>query len=327
MGVVAIAAGMGGCMDTEKPPVMVQTELPVSNRTTDAEDASMLFWNALHADRYADLPAALTALQAQVDAHPDYAKLNMLTGMAYAWMYFSQYDGGADAGRDDPATQARVAQAGPLALKYLLTAQKLAPADRILPGFVATMQFLLARQNHDQAAEDAAYTAMLANTQAYPQFQGIIQGWVLTAMYPADSPRFADGMDGYFAALDACVGFKVSRSDPTAPEFVFNILAKADPACYDTNIAPHNLDGTFLGLGDAYAKQGKLKEAQAAYGNAMRVPSYGTWTNRHLLETRLEEINELQADFAATSGQVRVAPGKPAMFFQAYYSCTGCHQG
>ena len=218
-----------------------------------------------------------------------------------------------------------MAQAGPRAVSYLTKAQQLDPGDRILPGFLVTAQFIQARASHDQAAEDAAYQALLANTKAYPQFQGFVQGWVLTAMYPADSPRFADGINGYYASLNACVGFAVSRNDPSAPEFVFNILAKADPACYNTTVAPHNLEGTFLGLGDAFAKQGKLAQARAAYENVLRVPSYPNWTYFHMLEARLAQLDQLQADFSTTSGQLRLPPGKPVMFFQGFYACTACH--
>lgn len=319
-----VLAVLAGCV-TEPAPEIIYAPLPASLTAPAGADASVMFWHALQGDHYENLPAAITALEAVENSQPNDPHVNMLLGMGYAWLYFGQYSPGAEEVQNQPGYPAMLSQAGSQAIRYLTRAQQLAPNDRILPGFLATAQFLQARENHDQAAEDAAYETLLANTKAYPQFQGFVQGWVLTAMYPADSPRFADGMDGYYASLDACVGFKVSRNDPSAPEWVFNILAKADPACYNTNIAPHNLQGTFLGLGDAFAKEGKLPQARAAYENVMRVPAYITWSYLHLLETRLEKLNQLQADFTATSGQPRVKPGAPAMFFQAYYSCTACH--
>jgi len=323
--VAALLVGLGGCVYTDKPPQTVTVPVPVSNITPEAADASAMFWHALQGDSYEDLPAAINALQAVADAHPDYPKLNMLLGMAYAWLYFGQYSPGADKMRADPAYEAMLAQAIPRAVSTLAHARELAPSDRILPGFLTTMQFVQARVNHDQAAEDAAYAGLLANTKAYPQFQGFVQGWVLTSMYPANSPRFNDGINGYFATLNSCVGFKVSRTDPSAPEFVFNILAKADPACYNTSIAPHNLEGTFLGLGDAFAKEGKLTQARASYENVMRVPGYPGWAYMHMLEARLQKLNQLQADFTKGNGQERVIPGEPAMFFQGFYACSACH--
>ncbi|MGA2052869.1 MAG: hypothetical protein ABSH19_06125, partial [Opitutales bacterium] len=319
-GAAAVLAVVAGCV-AEKPPSIVYTPLPVASATPAAADASAMFWQALQGDHYQDLPAAITALENVQSTQPNDPHLNMLLGMAYAWLDFGQYSPGADGLKNDASYQTTLAQAGSLAVHYLTRARELAPDDRILPGFLATAQFLQARANHDQAAEDAAYQALLANTKAYPQFQGFVQGWVLTAMYPADSPRFADGMNGYYASLDSCVGFPVSRNDPSAPDFVFNILAKADPACYNTSTAPHNLQGTFLGLGDAFAKQGRLTQAREAYENVMRVPDHISWSYLHLVDGRLRKLDQLQKDFTTTSGQVRVAPGEPAMFFQAYYSC------
>jgi len=326
-GGAAVLLALAGCVYFEKPPRMVTLTLPVSDVTPQALDASVMFWHALQGDHYDDLPAAIAALDAAVAVHPNFSKLNMLAGMAYAWLYFGQFSPEADGLRGQPAYEALLAQAIPRAVSYLAQARQLDPGDRILPGFLTAMQFIQARVNHDQAAEDAAYNALLANTKAYPQFQGFVQGWVLTAMYPADSPRFADGINGYFATLDACVGFKVSQDNPSAPEFVFNILARADPACYNTTVAPHNLEGTFLGLGDAFAKQGKLAQARAAYENVLRVPVYHSWTYYHLLEARLDQLDKLQADFSAISGQARVPPTGPVMFFQGYYACTSCHAG
>jgi hypothetical protein len=105
---------------------------------------------------------------------------------------------------------------------------------------------------------------------------------------------------------------------------VYNILSKADPACYNTDIAPHNLEGTFLGLGDAYAKNGQLPQARASYQNARNTPSYKTWKYQSIVEARLAQLDKLQAKFSADSGQLRVAT-EPAMFFQSAYSCTACH--
>jgi tetratricopeptide (TPR) repeat protein len=323
-GVVAVLAG---CVFLEKAPLYVATPLPVSGASPAAGNASIEFWNALRGDNYAALPGALDVLEAADRASPDDAHLSMLTGMGYAWLYFGQYSPDADALQGDPAYRARLAAALDQSVAHLTRAQQLAPGDRILPGFVAAARFLQARVNHDQAAEDAAYQELLSNTKAYPQFQGFIQGWVLTAMYPPASPRFQDGINGYFASLDSCVGFSVSPSDPSAPAFVFNILAKADPACYDTDIAPHNLEGTFLGLGDAFAKRGQLAQARASYENALRVPAHLEWPFLHLLEERLDKLDQLNGSFNATSGQPRVGLGPPVMFFQAYYSCTACHQG
>lgn len=149
---------------------------------------------------------------------------------------------------------------------------------------------------------------------------------MLTAIYSPEDPRYQLAMEGFFATTTTCSGISLPRQYPFAPKFIYGSLARrsrSETPCYNSDIAPHNLEGTFLGMGDAYLKEGKLKEAKVAYENIRRIPSYPTWLYQQDVEHRLANLDALAAKFRADSGALDVA--QPAMFFFSRMSCTACH--
>ncbi len=142
------------------------------------------------------------------------------------------------------------------------------------------------------------------NTNIYPQFHGFVEGWVLTAMLPPEHPAYEQAVEAYYETLDSCAGIRVPRSFPRLGEFGFYILAKkskSETVCYNTNIAPHNVEGTLYGLGDALVKQGKLRQAKLVYESIRRVPAYPTWPYKDLLDQRLNNMQNLQVKFVRDS--------------------------
>lgn len=141
-----------------------------------------------------------------------------------------------------------------------------------------------------------------------------------------DDPRYAEAVDAYFTTIDSCAGIRLPRHFPHVGHLGYSLLARrsrCQTVCYNTCIAPHNLEGTFLGLGDAYLKQGKLKQARVSYESVKRAPSYPSWRYKDVLKTRLANLEALACKFRAGSGSLDVV--EPAMFFQSSYSCTACH--
>jgi hypothetical protein len=141
-----------------------------------------------------------------------------------------------------------------------------------------------------------------------------------------DDCRYPQALEGYFAMIDAGAGFRVPRHFPRLGPVLYSYMAfraRKDPVIYNTEVAPHNLEGGLIGLGDAFLKQGKIAKARMVYKSIPRCPNYPNWKYKHHLQTRLANLEVLRDKFRADSGNLDVS--EPAMFFQSSFSCTGCH--
>ena len=101
------------------------------------------------------------------------------------------------------------------------------------------------------------------------------------------------------------------------------LRARKDPVCFDTKLAPHNLEGTLLGLGDTHLKKGSLVKARMAYRSVKRAPGYASWPFEAQLEYRLAHLEEVRDKFRCDTRRLDVS--EPAMFLQSSYACTACH--
>ena len=70
--------------------------------------------------------------------------------------------------------------------------------------------------------------------------------------------------------------------------------------CWNSWIAPHNLEGFFLNMGDMLVKSGDWQTAQKIYANARLLKTYATWRYQSVLEDR---INRAQANVALLNAQ------------------------
>ena len=92
--------------------------------------------------------------------------------------------------------------------------------------------------------------------------------------------------------------------------------------CWNSWIAPHNLEGFFLSFGDMLVKTGQPETAMAMYRNARLTADDAAWPSRDLLEARI-------ANAAANVEVFRrqdAPPGTPTMMIRSGYACMGCHQ-
>jgi hypothetical protein len=110
---------------------------------------------------------------------------------------------------------------------------------------------------------------------------------------PADSPRFKEGLEWEWRNLDVCVGERIDRTNPDYSKYLA-LETKQGPkrACWNSRIAPHNLEGFFLNMGDMLVKSGNWQKAQKIYANAKRLPDYATWRFDQVLETRIAQAQE-----------------------------------
>lgn len=73
----------------------------------------------------------------------------------------------------------------------------------------------------------------------------------------ADSPQFKEGLEWQWLTLDECIGGKIDRANPD----YFSQMSTENKegrkrACWNSWIAPHNLEGFFLNMRDMLVKAG-----------------------------------------------------------------------
>ena len=91
--------------------------------------------------------------------------------------------------------------------------------------------------------------------------------------------------------------------------------------CWNSWIAPHNLEGFFLSMGDLLVKSGDAETAKKLYANAKLSPAYGSWQFRDVLEERLRRADNNVQVFRAPETDPR-----DGMMIGTHFSCVACHQ-
>ena len=91
-------------------------------------------------------------------------------------------------------------------------------------------------------------------------------------------------------------------------------------ACANSAKAPHNVEGTFLFLGDVFAKAGNERLAIQAYRSAERVSTYSRWTQRGIIAERLATVGS-----RVRSYQLEPVEKQPLVGPAATVACATCH--
>ncbi len=276
------------------------------------------FWQVFQGNCYEqvdDVIAQLTAAHAEDSGHPT---LTFLVGASHLWKF--QERGRAGLSAADVLIDAK------LAVHYLEACKALDPDRRTVQVFLDFANVHVALVEGDQALLNESLQGIRVDACRDPAFNGFVQGWVFSAVMSETDCHYRESIQGYFATFDTCAGFRAPRAFPRLGPVLYGYIAlraRKDPVCYNTALAPHNMEATLLGLGDAYVKQGKLKTARIAYRSAKRAPSYSSWLYQEELECRLANLDELQSKFRSETAMLDVS--EPAMFFQCSFSCTACH--
>lgn len=276
------------------------------------------FWSVFQGNDYEQVDDLISELTVAHDEHPDDATVAFLLGGSHLWKF--QERGRACLSADSVLPHAE------LAVHYLGKVQELDPGRRTVDVFRHFAEADVALVQGDEPFLSQSLSAIRVDACQDPAFNGFVQGWVFSAVMSEDDCNYPEAIEGYFATFDACAGFRVPRSLPRLGPLLYSFLklqARKDPVCFNTKLAPHNLEGTLLGLGDAFVKNGNFLKARMAYRSARRAPSYESWPYQDQIELRLANLRDLEVKFSSETGQLDVS--EPAMFFQSSYACTACH--
>ena len=136
----------------------------------------------------------------------------------------------------------------------------------------------------------------------------------------------AIALEWQWRTLDVCVDGKIDRANPDyfkqmGPE------TREGPkrACWNSWIAPHNLEGFFLNMGDMLIKSGDWQTAQKIYENAKGTKEYPSWKYQAVLDDR---IKQAQSNVALFNGSVNESNGTTTgrIMINSEFSCMACHR-
>jgi hypothetical protein len=312
--VLLLAIGVAGWVNRDHIAVwLAPAKQPAAERSQASLEADTLFWQAFHGGAYEEIPRVLEALTAAYLETPSDA----VTASHIAWFHNWRM---AERARLS-AVPATITDDTLVARRYFEEAVKLDPTDARTQGFLAGHVVVEGTLHKDERLVRRGYFMLLDAIDAWPEFNLFTAGYVLSRL-PADSPRFKEGLEWQWRNLDVCVGERFDRVNPDYAKYLA-LETKEGPkrACWNSWIAPRNLEGFFLNMGDMLVKSGDWQTGQKIYANAQRLPDYASWKFADVLEARIAQAQENVSAFNDAQG----APARAIMINSAY-ACAACHQ-
>ena len=207
-------------------------------------------------------------------------------------------------------------------------------------GFEASPTWLLGFLLDDAALRDAAWQQMVDDTLRFTTFHGYVEGALLSGMInPENNSTPYDynwALVSFQENIETCIVGDSLRGVIELPEgmrmnrFLFNVLAMLSTVsgrgwCYNSQVAPFNIQGLYITQGDAYLKKGDFKLAKVAYENALKSPNIENWDYADEVRYRLDNMTAARNKFLNDNGRVGVDQKPTAMVLQAEWYCASCH--
>lgn len=301
---------------TNKDRIAVQLapqKQAATSRSEAAVKADERFWQTFHQGEYEQIPQALEVLTAAYLETPNDA----VTAAHIAWLHNWRI---AERARmaSVPAT---ITDDTILTRRYFQEAVKLNPSDARYLGFLAGHTLAEGTLHQDEKLTREGYFLMLDAIKAWPEFNLFTGGYVMSRL-PADSPQFQEGLAWQWRNLDECIGEKLDRANPDySPYMALEIREGRKRACWNSWIAPHNLEGFFLNMGDMLVKSGDWQTAQKIYANAKLPKEYASWKYQAVLDDRITQAQANVALFNAPNETSEVR-----LMINSEFACMACHQ-
>jgi hypothetical protein len=296
-------------------------------RNEAAQKADELFWATFHGGKYEGIDAALQALTAAYLETPNDPKTAGHIAWSHNWRMAERARvGSAPATITDDAAVAR---------RYFEEAVRLDPSDPRTRGFLAGHTIVEGNLHKDEKLVRKGYFMMLDAVRDWPEFNMFTGGFVFSRL-AAETKQFRQGLDWQWTTLDLCIGGKLDRANPDyspymsaepqgTPQQDKHMIEGPKRACWNSWIAPHNLEGFFLNMGDMLVKAGDWRTAQKIYANARLPRAYAGWDFKDVLDQRIANAEANVAIFRTAPGQ-GAEDGRPRMMIDSEFACMACHQ-
>jgi hypothetical protein len=284
-----------------------------TDATTTRTPAQQAFWTAFNSGDYSAAPGLSDELQAEAQASPQDAERAVMFGIANIWM-------AAEAQRDPATAQQVQAMRDPIGMMSLGQALSIDPHKFFASGFLGVSTVDLGILTQDPSKVGQGWGLI---DQAYADNSGFASFVKLTASrwLPPDDPKVQEAIDAMYSFYDDCIGGTLDRNNPDyTPYFTLATKPGGKRFCWNSDEAPHAFEGSFLWMGDALVKSGKLDAAKVFYQNAKNSPDFATWPHAAVITDRLSaDLSARQAMYTGTD------PTHWPQFGDGAYTCTVCH--
>ena len=281
-------------------------------------EAHQYFWNQLHQGHYDSLDKVLDKLHyAYMQDQQDF-KLAAHLGFAYVWKVTERQ-------RMD-SIRPSIVRAGDLSQRYFEEAVALNPYDPRLQGFKAGLMLVNGSRHADEKLRTRGYFEGQEAIREWPSFNLFSVGYVMSVI-EHDNERYDEALEYQWQNLEACLCREIDQDQPDLSD-IDKIPArvaddyKKSRACTNSWIAPHNVEGFLLNLGDMLVKKGDTAQAREVYESISLIAESDAWPYRPQLDNRLANLEENVQKFRR---QGRISDNQ-RVFIQTEFGCMGCHQ-
>ncbi|MDF2437348.1 MAG: hypothetical protein K0Q95_1724 [Bacteroidota bacterium] len=290
-----------------------------------ASCANQYMWDNLHQGNYDSIPEIINKLTEVKEKYPENAEITAHLGFVYLWSFAER------ARKDpDPSQYKNVF----LSNHYFKDAIRLNPDDPRLYGFQSATDICEGALSKNYKLIMKGYANAFGSIKKWPQFNKFAISLV-SSQLKKESPLYKLSLKYQWELIDDCSCRSLDRQTIlNQPEKVFTDLiheltvtrdVNVRRACWNSWIAPHNLEGFLLNFGDMLVKNGELKEAEIIYSAARLAPTYNEWVYKNVLEQRLKQLEENKVEFDKKPELLHLS-GTRQIFINSEFSCMACHQ-
>lgn len=268
-------------------------------------EADKYFWDNFHAGNYDSIPSILEKLKQSYFQNPSDYNLAAHIGFTHAWAI-------TEDNRSDKKS-AQIIDHASLAKKYFKDAFDLAPEDDWrFYGFYASFMMAEGSIHGNDKQVVKGYFEMKKAVKKYPEFNLFTKAYSIM-----NGGRRNEAVEDLWKNLDKCACEKVSRTnlDYRKYQHLRDVESKMS-TCWNTWIAPHNLEGFFLIFGDLLLQQKDRKGALMMYRNATYTDNFNIWQYKGKV---LQRINLVESAIAMNKEKAGIFP-------HDYNNCMVCHQ-
>ena len=306
--------------DSGECDVLTEKKEPLADNSELANQASKVFWETLHQGDYSNISKPMTLLKAAYLQNPYDAKIAARIGFLHAWSLTER-----QSLKNIPP---QITDNAILARKYFEEAVRLNPEDARYLGFHSSMMMSEGSIHKDAYLTRKGYFQGLDSIEAWPQFNLFTIGYTMSSKEHSD-PKFREAVEMQRENIDKCIDDTIDRNNPDFSNyFEMESSEKRESykrACWNSWIAPYNLQGFFMNFGDMLVKEGKPEIARKIYQTAMDHPDFETWPYKEYLIRRIENADRNVEKFRANNNPSADVNDSTIMI-KTTFGCMGCHQ-
>ncbi|MGZ4055842.1 MAG: hypothetical protein ACXVPU_01230 [Bacteroidia bacterium] len=303
----------------------IENKYECSTETELARSANKFMWDNFHLGNYDSIPAILKKLDEANSYTPEDYKIIAHLGFIHLWAF-------CERGRKAPDSS--VTEHIYLSNYFFKKAIELNPNDPRIRGFQSSTDICEGALSENLLLIIKGYLNGLRSIKKWPTFNRSAVSFI-ESQRDSSSRMFKQGIKYQWKVIDECSCKKLDKKTIMAsPQKVIadmisevrnsqNLLIKR--ACWNSWIAPHNLEGFFLNFGDMLVKEGHSEEAKEMYSAAKLSPAYNDWAYKQVLEDRIKNI---ESDKKIFNKKLKLIYRKneKQIFINSKISCVACHQ-